>query len=395
MLRIRFYQILSKRNQGGEAPIYMRINGLDKEVNLSTHIYQHPRNWDKRKSRFKTSIPNANYLNSLIKNKEEEVWKFVNECKIHGKNLSSGSVKNFFKNDEYETFQRTILNGFDQLISLNKLTYARGTLRHYKADKQILKNFIRYKYHQDDCILTEINFEFLTSFQSYLIEVRKNKPNTIGKHVQRIRSVINFVIKLDWIAEDPTKNFKVKTDPTSRITLNIGEISALASLELNSNPNLEITRDLFLFMTHTGLSYSDLKALSWNHIDNGLTLIRMSRKKSKEYCVIPLIPQAQSIMNKYKNHPVAEYNSKCFPVFSNQVLNRRLKELGTIAKIDKPITCHIARHSFACISLDNKVPLESISRVLGHTSLKTTQIYAKISASKIEADFQVLTKIFG
>jgi site-specific recombinase XerD len=305
------------------------------------------------------------------------------------------NLKKFFKNDESETFQRTILNGFDQLISLNKLTYAGGTLRHYKADKQILKNFIRYKYHQDDCILTEINFEFLTSFQSYLIEVRKNKPNTIGKHVQRIRSVINFVIKLDWIAEDPTKNFKVKTDPTSRITLNIGEISALASLELNSNPNLEITRDLFLFMTHTGLSYSDLKALSWNHIDNGLTLIRMSRKKSKEYCVIPLIPQAQSIMNKYKNHPVAEYNSKCFPVFSNQVLNRRLKELGTIAKIDKPITCHIARHSFACISLDNKVPLESISRVLGHTSLKTTQIYAKISASKIEADFQVLTKIFG
>lgn len=395
MLRIRFYQILSKRNQEGEAPIYMRINGLDKEVNLSTHIYQHPRNWDKRKSRFKTSIHNANYLNTLIKNKEEEVWKFVNECKIYGKNLSSGSLKKFFKNDESETFQRTLLNGFDQLISLNKLTYAGGTLRHYKADKQILKNFIRYKYKQDDCNITEINFEFLTSFQSYLIEIRKNKPNTIGKHVQRIRSVINFVIKLEWIAEDPTKNFKVKTDPTSRITLNIDEISALARLELNSNPNLEITRDLFLFMTLTGLSYSDLKALSWNHIDNGVTLIRISRKKSKEYCVIPLIPQAQSIMNKYKNHPVAEYNSKCFPVLSNQVLNRRLKELGTIAKIDKPITCHIARHSFACISLDNKVPLESISRVLGHTSLKTTQVYAKISASKIEADFQVLTKIFG
>lgn len=395
MLRIRFYQILSKRNQEGEAPIYMRINGLDKEVNLSTHIYQHPKNWDKRKSQFKTSFSNANYLNNLIKNKKEEVWKFVDECRVYGKNLSSGSLKKYFNNDKSETVHRTILNGFDQFISLNKLTYAGGTLRHYKADRRILNDFIRYRYQQDDCIITEINFEFLTSFQSYLIEVRKNKPNTIGKHIQRIRAVVNFVIKLDWIAENPTKRFKVKNDPTSRITLNIVEISALAGLDLQTNPNLEIARDLFLFMTQTGLSYSDLKALSWNHIDNGLKLIRISRKKSKEYCVIPLMPQAQSIMKKYKNHPVAEYNSKCFPVFCNQILNRRLKELGTIAKIDKPITCHIARHSFACISLDNKVPLESISRVLGHTSLKTTQIYAKISATKIEADFQVLTKIFG
>jgi site-specific recombinase XerD len=395
MLRVRFYQITSKINRDGEAPIYMRINGLDKEVNLSTNIFEKPKNWDKRKGQFKISLPNANYLNGIIKNKEGEVWDYVDECRKSRKELSSETLKKYFKMEGSEDNQKTLLYGFEKFVSLNKQTHANGTIRHYQADRSILKDFIRYHYKISDCFIREVNFEFLTSFQDYLIEVRKNKPNTIGKHIQRIRAVINLAIKLDWIKEDPTRKFKVKSEPTSRTTLTIEEISIIANLDLSSNSRLEIARDLFLFMTQTGLSYSDLKALSFRHIEEGGKLIRIMRKKSRELCLIPLLPQAQLLLKKYKNHIEAVYKSKCFPVFCNQVLNRRLKEIATMARIEKQITCHIARHSFACISLDNNVPLESISKVLGHTNLKTTQIYAKISASKIEADFKVLNNVFG
>lgn len=395
MLQIRFYQFTSKQNSKGEAPIYMRINGLEKELNLSTNIFQMPKYWDKRKNKFKTSCPNSNYLNSLIQNSQDKVWKYVKDCTILGQNITAESLKKYLGNKEVKVETKSLLLAFDHFISSNIKIYASGTIRHYKADRKVLEEFIKTRFKDHDRKLTEVNFEFLSMFQSYLIEVRKNKPNTIGKHIQRIRAVINYSIMLNWITEDNTKRFKIRSEPTSRITLSADEILSIEKLDLKSNPRLEITRDLFLFMVQTGLSYSDLCALSRQNIHNEGTLLRISRRKSKESCMVPLFAKTQNLLNKYTNHPVAVYNSKCFPKVCNQVLNRRLKEIARLSGIDKHLTCHIARHTFACLSLDNRVPLESISKVLGHTNLKTTQIYAKVSAAKIEADFKVLNNIFG
>jgi site-specific recombinase XerD len=206
--------------------------------------------------------------------------------------------------------------------------------------------------------------------------------------------VINHAIQIDWLKENPAKKYRIKTVPTARVVLNADEVNAISKLELTVNHNLEIARDLFVFMAQTGLSYSDLRELNKSHVESEYRLIRITRKKSKETCIIPVLPSARELLKKYEKQPVSIYRNKFFPVPCNQVFNRDLKKIARIASINKKITCHIARHTFACVALDNKVPLETISRVLGHQNLKTTQIYAKVSSSKIEADFKALTSVF-
>jgi site-specific recombinase XerD len=394
MLRVSFYQITSKKNSIGESPIYMIIKGLEKKISISLNIYENPKNWDRKKCRFKSTYVKAGYLNNLITDKENELWRFVSDLKKSNIVITRNQIKKCFQNKYNSNKQKTILEAFDHYINQYRISHSIGTIRHYEVDKKLLSHFIYSSYRQTDLNITEVGYDFFSAYQSYLIQKRQNKPNTVAKHLARIRAVINHAIQIDWLKENPAKKYRIKTVPTARVVLNADEVNAISKLELTVNHNLEIARDLFVFMAQTGLSYSDLRELNKSHVESEYRLIRITRKKSKENCIIPVLPSARELLKKYEKHPVSIYRNKFFPVPCNQVFNRDLKKIASIASINKKITCHIARHTFACVALDNKVPLETISRVLGHQNLKTTQIYAKVSSSKIEADFKALTSVF-
>jgi site-specific recombinase XerD len=395
MLKINFYQIKSKKNALGKAPIYLRINGVGNEINLSMNILEDPKYWDENKFRFKTTHPQAHHFNSIIQQKEKDFWEYVTRMKLANKTITNASIKRFLKGDVNSTESPKLLDAFQYFIDSNKGQYNKDTITHYKAEKGILEAFIRKQYKQNNINLEDVNYEFLTSYSSYLSTSRSNKTNTIAKHIKRIRAVINMSLKLEWIDSDPTRKYKIKLAPTTRITLTIQEVDKIMALDFDENQRLGIVRDLFCFMVYTGLSYSDLKNLAPENIDSEKKLIRISRQKSNEDCIISILPNAKMLIEKYENNPASKYKGKSFPVPSNQKMNKALKEIVEKAGINKTLTCHIGRHTFACIAVNNKVPMETISRALGHSSIKTTQIYSKVSSQKIEDDFAALNSIFG
>lgn len=209
------------------------------------------------------------------------------------------------------------------------------------------------------------------------------------KHIERLRKMVNLAITLDWLPKDPFASFKKHFDKVERQCLTAEELASLANKEFKID-RLEHVRDMFLFSCYTGLAYIDMTQLTKENIikgiDGGLWL-STSRVKTDTSVRVPLLPQAKVLVDKYRDDPRAQYSSTVFPVISNQRMNGYLKEIADVCGITKTLTFHIARHTFATtVTLSNGVPIESVSKMLGHTSIRTTQIYAKVVESKLSED---------
>jgi len=392
MVKLSLYQLNSKKNSKGESPIYCRINGLDKTINLSLGLFIEPAYWDRKKSSIKNKHPRNLTLNSFIANKKKEILSIIDNYQREGEIISTGLLKALLSGKR-KIEDKTIINAFDYFITANSTSYSKGTIKHYKTAKNKLKAFLKNEYLMEDISLEKVNYELLTKYNTHLAKIYSNQQNTIEKEIKRVKAVIHLAQKLQWINLDPTNNYRCKTVTTNKVILTQDEIISIENLDLTGKERLGMIRDLFLFMAYTGISYSDMQLLTINNIqiiDDKNKVIQLNRKKSKELCIIPLLFKAENFINKYKVLPSAIYNDLVFPKISNQKMNEGLKSIAESAKINKKISCHTARHSFACIALDFNVPIESISKVLGHTSIKTTQIYAKISSKKVITDFTTM-----
>jgi site-specific recombinase XerD len=201
-----------------------------------------------------------------------------------------------------------------------------------------------------------------------------------------------------WLTKDPFANYKAKVKEVVREFLTEQEIQSLMEKEFVSE-RLELVRDIFIFSCFTGLAYIDVKQLSKDNIVLGIDgdkWINKNRQKTDTSSRIPILPTAQFIIDKYANHPVCVNEDKLLPIFSNQKMNAYLKEIATVCGINKELTFHIARHTFATtVTLSNGVPIETVSKMLGHTNLKTTQHYAKILDKKISEDMKILKDKFS
>jgi len=211
--------------------------------------------------------------------------------------------------------------------------------------------------------------------------------------VNNFKKIIRIALANQWMDRDPFYNFKVKFDSVEREYLNEEEVQKLIDKELYLD-RLKIVRDMFVFSCYTGLAYSDVKKLSSADITKGIDgskWIRIKRTKTKSLSSIPLLPLAEEILDRYKDHPEVKDGKYVLPVLSNQKSNAFLKEIAALCGITKPLTTHLARHTFATtITLTNGVPIESVSKMLGHKDLRTTQHYAKIVDRKISDDMKAL-----
>jgi integrase len=201
----------------------------------------------------------------------------------------------------------------------------------------------------------------------------------------------NVALTYGWLERNPFAGYTIKTREKERGYLTQDEIEAISAKNITI-PRIEQVRDIFIFSCYTGLAYADVKKLTAEHLTNGIDgqkWIVTNRTKTDKRSAIPLLPQALVILEKYKAH--IEQTGMLLPVLSNQRMNSYLKEVGDICGITKVLTFHLARHSFATsIALTNGVPIETVSKMLGHTNLKTTQIYAKVVDTKISQDMERL-----
>lgn len=277
---------------------------------------------------------------------------------------------------------------FEKMVGIK---YSYGSLKNYKTSFRFLTEFIPTYHNKKDIPLKDVNYKFCESFFAFLTTVKTCKQNGANKQIQRLKTIINYAIKLGYLQTNSLNSFSLEFTPVNKIALTMEELLRLQALELN-RAVLQNVRDVFLLQCYTGLSYGDVKRLAMkdiHRISETEYWIKMSREKTKIGFTVPLLPQAMFILMNYLG--TGEVMKPLLPVLSNQKMNDNLKLLQELAGIGKNLTTHLARNTFATtVTLGNGVPIETVSRMLGHTKLATTQMYAKVLDNKIASDMRKL-----
>jgi len=236
----------------------------------------------------------------------------------------------------------------------------------------------------------------VTGVQTCALPICSN--NTAVKYIKNFNKIIKICLANDWLDKNPFNNYKSKIKEVERDFLSEEELQAILNKDFKTD-RLSLVRDIFIFSCFTGLAYIDVKNLTKSHISIGIDgekWIYTHRQKTESASKIPIIPITQMIIDKYENHPQSNNQDVLLPILSNQKMNAYLKEIAAICEIEKELTFHIARHTFATtVTLTNGVPIESVSKMLGHKNIKTTQHYAKILDKKVSEDMQVLRLKFS
>lgn len=385
----------------GPYPIYMRItvDGNRKEFSVGRKCS--PDKWNKnigRSTGTKEEFKELNYyLDTLLHKTFEAKRKAIED----NKHITPDLIQNMIlgRNEEkpkllLEVFQEHN-DRFAELIG-NEVTHT--TWVRYKTTKDHLANYMKTSQGVNDISVRDLNYEFVEGFEHYLKTIRFCNTNTTARYMTHFKKIIGLCIKKGFINIDPFNGFKIRKVEVKRTVLSMEELSTLANKSFAMD-RLTYIRDIFLFCCYTGLAYIDIKQLKPSNIAIGIDgedWIFTSRQKTDVDTRVPLLPPAKALVEKYKSHPNCIINNTVLPVPSNQKLNAYLKEIAETCGINKQLTSHIARHTFATtVTLSNGVPIETVSKLLGHTNIKTTQHYAKILDLKVSKDFNSLRVLLG
>ena len=398
-ISILFYLKRAKVNSQGLTPIFQRITIDGKRLDNSTGKYIDSTKWSPVLSKMKGTSEEARTINGHLENLKALVLKSESNLLKKDIPINDETLKNemFGKKERQRMLVPIFQDHNDKMRTLVGNEYAPGTLERYKTSLRHTVAFLQWKYAVSDIEINKIDHCFITEYEFYLRSVRKCANNTAVKYIKNFHKVINICLANDWISKNPFSNYKSKLKEVIREYLSPEEIEMMMNKKFVSN-RLEIVRDIFVFSCFTGLAYIDVKQLTPNNISFGIDgdkWIFKNRQKTDTPSKIPLLPIALSIVNKYASHPICLNEDRLLPILSNQKMNAYLKEIADVCGINKELTFHIARHTFATtVTLSNGVPIETVSKMLGHTNLKTTQHYAKILDIKISNDMMLLKEKF-
>lgn len=387
----------NRPNKNGESPVYLRITVDSKRVEVSTKVYVQPERWLSGKGRSKGYNEHCRFLNSSIECFEHKAREIYNRFIEKGKIVTAESIKNELLN--FDNKQRRLIQHFEYVFNEMKkkegIDYAHGTLKNWNVTLGHLKEFIKLRYKLGDVPFKELDLRFILDFQLYAKTKWNCGSNSAIKHIQRIRKVVDDALVGNWIDKDPFYNFKGKQEKTHRTYLTQEELNSIESAEM-SFKRLEKVRDIFIFACYTGLAYVDIEKLTYDNLVTGIDKqkwIYTFRSKTGIKSNIPLLPLPLFIIQKYKDNPERINSGRLLPVITNIKTNAYLKEIADLCGIRKNLTFHMARHTFATtITLSNGVPMETVSKMLGHSKITTTQIYAKVLENKISEDMLLLKR---
>nr|WP_320117461.1 site-specific integrase [uncultured Marinifilum sp.] len=394
------YLLRSDRQRSkGLFPLYVRFTLNQKRVQLSTGIKVGRDDWDEVKQLLKPKASGAGVFNNQILKTTTELHDIYNQLVSLDEPFDVLDIKSRFLNeDKFEGLLKT----FDYYLHTIKSNIGKGyafkTLVHYKGSRKKLAEYINVHLRKDDIALNNIDYKFLNGFDVYLKKEYQIHQNTAWNYHKHLKRVLNLAISLEYIEKNPYTRFKVKLEKSHRDFLTLEELKRLENKEIDLI-RLSTVRDIFVFACYTGLSYADISKLKRTHIqkrNDGNAWIIINRTKTKTECKIPLFENSLNIISKYADYPEEVLKGRVLPVSSNQKLNSYLKELAEVCGINKNLTMHMARHTFATtVTLSNGVPIETVSKILGHNSLKITQIYARVLDDKISKDMGKLKNKLG
>ena len=399
-MSILFYVKSSKASKNGLLPIYQRITINGTRIELSTSKFVEKSKWNTAAGKIKGNSEEARLINSYLdilnaKAYETEKWMVNNNLEINAQ-----TFKNKFLGVEER--QRKLMVIFEdhnkRMKELIGKEFAINTYKKYETALSHTKDFLKYQYNLNDISIKQVDIAFINDFDFYLRNTKNCNNNSTIKYIRNFGKIVKQCYVNGWIEKDPFLNYKGKVKEIERTYLSEDEIESLLNKEFKIK-RLELVRDMFIFSCFTGLAYIDVFNLTKSNIVIGIDgekWISTHRQKTESASKIPILPITQMIIDKYENHPLCINENRLIPILSNQKMNAYLKELADICEIDKELTFHIARHTFATtVTLTNGVPIESVSKMLGHKNLRTTQHYAKVLDRKVSEDMKILKDKFS
>ncbi|MFC3562787.1 site-specific integrase [Pedobacter jamesrossensis] len=393
-----FFLKQGKNNNVEEQSIYLRITMSKQRVETATGKKCLEKEWNN--GRLKGNSTRAKILNAYLNQLELQVQDAQRRLLMLGQEINAESLMDEFlgKSDKSRKLTEVFEDHNKEMKELVGRDFSRMTLLRYQTALRHVCQFLREKYKVSDIDIKQIDHKFLTDYDFFLRSVRKCSNNSAVKYIKNLKKVIKICLANGWIIKDPFSNFKATVKEIDRVCLTEHEVSKLEQTDF-PNERLQRVKDIFLFSCYTGLAYIDIYQLKKTEVIIGKEderWIISNRQKTGTPTRIPLLPKAKELSDKYEDHPLCKNSEKLFPVSSNQKTNAYLKEIADVCDIKTILTFHLARHTFATtITLMNDVPIETVSKMLGHKNIKTTQHYAKIMDKKVDNDMAKLTLKLG
>lgn len=392
----------SKILANGMAPVYLRITVEGKRTEFTTRRYILPVRWNAAAQKMTGNSEEARSFNQYLKTLEQQVYDAHRRMIELNQLVNAISLRDKVFGKEKAVEVKMLIPIFKEhnrrIAALVGKEYAEGTLERYATSLKHTVDFLRWQYQAGDIAIKDIGYEFISAYDFYLRSEKNCCNNTAIKYLKNFKKIILICMSNGWLERDPFAAYKARLTEVIPAYLTQGELTVIAEKRFVIE-RISQVRDIFLFSCYTGLAYADVKKLKRSEIVKGIDgqdWVSTNRKKTDTASRIPLLPAAQSILQRYEDNPQCIHEGRLLPVLSNQKMNAYLKEIADICGITKPFTYHTARHTFATtVTLANGVPIESVSKMLGHTNIKTTQHYAKILDAKVSTDMALLRGKFS
>jgi len=395
-----FYLKKPKDYELGAKPIYFRItvDGISKEISLGRRI--EPSKWNSNAGRAIGAKEDMRKLNSFLDTVQNNVYdarlQLLEKKREITAELLIGMLRGF--TEPTVMIMKVFQKHNDEIKGLVGKDYSAGTLERYRTSYEHTRSFMQSKYGVNDMDVRKLDYEFVTQYEYWLKTVRNCGHNSTLKYIANFKKIVIRCIKYGHLTQDPFFAFKMSKKEVTPEFLTSEEIERIRQKKFGTD-RLNQVRDIFLFCCYTGLAFADVRKLRISEITEGVDKekwIFTSRQKTETISRIPLLPVALIILEKYREHPTCVNTGRVLPVACNQKYNEYLKEIAALCGIQKKLTSHAARHTFATtVTLANGVPIESVSKMLGHKNLKTTQHYARVLDVKIGADMKLLKEKFA
>ena len=371
-----------KLKLNGHAPIHYRVILNSVLVKIPTGKEILPEHWDNENNRVRKSLLFSGEINQAIKAKSEEFQRFMLKQEAGCKPITKETVKDFFNNRTNMSFYQF----WEQQVGLWRVQKKHNTIRSYNAVLNVLKGF------RSNLQFNELNLHLVEEFDTHLREVRLNSINgAFGSH-KCFKAIIGAAIRKGFVEKNPYSDFSIRSTDSKRVFLVADELKKLKEIEIPENKqHLARIRDLFLFSCYSGIRFSDMVDLRWNNITE--TSICLNMNKTNKEVNIGLIPQTRLLLDKYRPSGESILAKRVFPTVSNQKSNQALVNLMKLAGIQKHISFHCARHTFASLLLSSNAQVIHIRDLLGHAHLAQTEIYARSIKSDLSEAMNKLAEL--
>lgn len=392
-----FYIRRDKTNKKGEAPVFMRLTINGERADASIKRFIEPHAWNSAKGKANEKSRGGKDLNLYLDAISANILRIQRDLELDKKEVSAQIILNRYLGKE-QSDRHTLMEVFrahnEKCRALSGISLAPGTVIRYETSLRLTEAFLRTTYKKEDCYLDEITHQFVEDYDFYLRTVRRCCHNTTTKYLLNFKKIIRIALAKGWMKKDPFAQVHFHFEPVEREFLEKQELKVLLNKEITIT-RLSQVRDIFCFCCLTGLAFMDVQQLKPEHLVadiHGKIWIRKARQKTKNMCNIPLLDEAQKIIDRYRDHPYCQTHGVLLPVCSNQKMNSYLKELADICGIRKNLSTHCARHTFATLTLASGATIDNVAKMLGHANVNMTRRYAKVLDSSIMRDMEAVAE---